>query len=387
MAESQLLSAVARLGFVAQGELPFSWVENFKQVNFRRRRVAKTRIQKPRFLSHNFFIPNGSQDETGTGGTAVWHVAYEYGGQVFPTTFNGATTGAVASGSFLVSDETPNVDIPAGAVFFERGYVAFANGMAFANNLVPNIIGGDCFEYAASGLTDRTLTPGVFTSSDAVNVFPTLGTIAMTRLPSLFWHGDSITAAAGDTLCDDTGCMGVPKVFGQFFGGFNAGVGGMTAASFIASVKTVRTAIAAYANILIQENTVNMLSGSVASIKADLVLEREVFTTLYPTMRAYMTTCLPSGSTSDAGATTANQTPSGNESKRIAINDWKRVCPEGWHGCIDIADVIEVNSSGVKTRNGGRFPPGMSSDMLHPSTTGYLMMKSAGGYLRSSLGA
>lgn len=371
---------VPHLGFVAQGELPAGYSAGNKFLNFRRRRVAKSRIKAPRLILPNFYI--SGQNEAGTGSTATLRGAYEQNGQTVAATFSSLSSGSALSGGFVVSDPVESVDIAAGTVYFERGYCQYPGGMPYnlgATGNMQNTSGGDCFEYGASPLTDRTAATGAFTSSDASNVFVTLGTIAMTCDPSLFHLGDSILAGIGDGLRDDSDTLGLTSVLGQFFGGFNAGVGGATSASFVAATRTSRMALAAYATHLIQESSVNALGSTLAQIQADLLAERNLF----PSLKAYMTTTTPSGTTTDAGVTVANQTPSGNESKRTALNDWKRLCPEGWQGCIDIADTFEVNASGVKTRNGGRYPAGMSGDMLHPSQAGYLLAKNAGGYLRS----
>lgn len=368
-----------------------------KFLNFRRRRVAKTRITNPRIIIPNFYM-SGS-NEVGTGSAATVNGAsFEIKGVVTAVTFAGVATGSVPNLSFLVSDPLPNTVLEKGEVFFAKGYLNFPSGMAYRSDAagsIQNALGGDCFEYSANALTDRTLTPGPFTSSDASNVFEPI-IVGDSDDPALFWLGDSTFSGVGDTLAqyDDTNCAGFTKTLGQFFGGFNAGVGSATAAGFTAAVRTNRTLLAnTYATHLIQGHTLNMLGNTLVSMQTDLTNER----ILFPNLRALMTTAPPNGATTDAGATVANQTPGANETKRVQLNDWKRLCPAvgiganaaqaAWSGCLDIASLFEVNAAGVKTRNGGRYPAGMSADMLHPTSPGYQMARDGGALLRAALAA
>lgn len=371
------------LGFVTAGnQLINTYSAGNKFLNFRARRVAKTRIRSPRLILANTYM-SGS-NEVGTGATASVTASIEYNGTLTQAKFSGATTGTVANNGILVSDPLDGVDIPAGALFFVRGWGSYPGGMPYVGigaTATRNVNGGECFEYSATTLTDRTMTTGTFTSNDAggPNMMGPLGIIAMTTQPSLFWLGDSTFSGVADDFSDDSGDWGLTRTLAQFYAGFNAGVGSATAAGFIASSRTNRMALSAYCSHLIQGHTLNMTGNTLASMQADLTSERALF----PALRALMTTTPPQGATTDAGATVANQTPGANESKRVALNTWKRSVPDGWQGCIEIADLFEVNANGAQLRAGGRYPPLMSADMLHPTPWGYQFARQRAAHLRT----
>lgn len=367
-----------------------------KYLNFRRRRTVKARGERVRMIIPNFYMSGSNEVGTGAAGTVIG-ASIEQNGEIAAFTFSGGLS--IPNLSLLVSDPLPsNVVLKPGSVVFGRGSLYYPNGMPYRSDAagsIQNALGGDCFEYSASPLTDRSGTAGAFTSSDASNVFEPI-IVAESDVEALFWLGDSTFSGVGDTLApyDDTNCAGFTKTLGQFLPGFNAGVGSATAAGFTAAVRTNRTLLAnTYATALIQGHTLNMLGNTLVSMQTDLTNER----ILFPNLRAFMTTAPPNGATTDAGATVANQTPGANESKRVQLNDWKRLCPAigiganaaqaAWSGCIDIASVFEVNAAGVKTRNGGRYPAGMSADMLHPTSAGYQMAREAGALFRAALAA
>lgn len=359
-------------------------------INFRKRFVVRARVTNPRIIIPAFYVNTGGAGESITGANiTVKGCGLEVAGTTLKWTFSGSASGLVPVGGslqYLVSDPLPNIVLAAGTVVFARGSLSSASGMPYQSGPgdggAQNNPGGECFEYSASALPDRSGGTGPFAGSDTSNSWAPL-LVGDGDAPALIFEGDSTFAGIKDSITDDSANQGLTRALAQFYGSFNMGVPSGTAGGFVASPRANRTALAnAYGTHLIQGHGLNMLGMTLAGIQSDLASERALF----PGLLAYLTTTPPSGSTTDGGATVANQTPGQYENTRLAKNAWCRSGPEGWSGCIDIADVIEVNSAGVKTRDGGRYPAGMSSDMLHPSPAGYLLVKAAGGYLRASIG-
>ena len=67
----------------------------------------------------------------------------------------------------------------------------------------------------------------------------------------------------------------------------------------------------------------------------------------------FLATLPPVTTSTDSWATVSNQTVSGGNAVRIAVNDWERTIPAPYSGVIDIASAIEVNSSNALTVDGG----------------------------------
>ncbi len=64
---------------------------------------------------------------------------------------------------------------------------------------------------------------------------------------------------------------------------------------------------------------------------------------------------MPRTTSTDLWTTAANQTPAAAESLRVAVNDWIRANPSPLTGYFEVANLVEVNSSGTFTQDGGRW--------------------------------
>lgn len=125
-----------------------------------------------------------------------------------------------------------------------------------------------------------------------------------------------------------------------------------------------------------------------AQIKADrLTIWSQIFA-LYPTMRIIAATLAPRTTSTDAWATTTNQTPIAGEADRLSVNAWlragapidptaKTVVAVGTSGALlagqaghplygyfELADVIE------SARDSGLWAVGTTTDGIHPGTSG-----------------
>ena len=372
------------MGFAStRCKLPNALGGSLHYFNSRSRHVARARLVNPQVILPNFYAT--SSGEAGSGAAATYNASFEYQGVNYPV-----AVGAVANNSFKLSSPAIGADIPEGAPFYIRVFGNCPGGLFYTGDGANDVNRGECFAYSATSIADLSGGTGTFTTSDAVNIFLPVGIVAMITKPSLLIVGDSISQGLFDVIQDASGDFGVAaRVLGPSFGYTNLGVGSETTAGFVANAVN-RVLLGAWASHLIMEHGANDLGNSLAQLQSDALALRNLF----PSLLAYQCTTTPSTTSTDAGITSTNQTPSANESRRTAWNDIKRYAAEPYQGCIEIADLVETNASGgtLTMRNGGRWKAGYavhadsSFDGLHPGPTGYSAMLQGAPSLRPMLG-
>lgn len=147
--------------------------------------------------------------------------------------------------------------------------------------------------------------------------------------------------------------------------------------------------LADYRNVVEGYGTNDRASNrTAAQIKADRLTIWSQIVALYPAIRIIAATLAPRTTSTDAWATTANQTPIAGESDRLSVNAWLRagapidptaktvvavgtvgalLAGQAGHplyGYFELADVIE------SARDSGLWAVGTTTDGIHPGTSG-----------------
>jgi len=146
----------------------------------------------------NWFVTSSNPPlgERGPGAGVTYTAGIEYplGGVNYPLTFNGSQTGYAYDTSSVCTDL---VTVPGGiqpGVPFAIVYNAVCDAggavVIASDNLSINTNAGHCFEYAASGLTNRAHGVGSFASTSTVYSQP-LAIFGMSANPSIGIIGDS----------------------------------------------------------------------------------------------------------------------------------------------------------------------------------------------------
>jgi hypothetical protein len=234
--------------------------------------------------------------------------------------WGGAATTAVAAGALAISDPLP-ISITDGFARIRIWRAAAGGLMVFSTDTstaLRNTTLGEAFTYAASGLTNQTMS-GTITDAgtQAYMTFPTL-LLADTVKPSLAGLGNSRMFGRTDSF-DASGDMGnTMRAIGPLFGYCNMGVSQDRLAWYLAN-HARRNALLKYFSHAITEYSTNDIFvdlRTAAQVEADLV-------TAYPLVRGLLASPAKVGQNTIEPASTsqANTTPATNSSERLLLND------------------------------------------------------------------
>lgn len=358
------------LGHVARriGFVPNTLTASQKQMMSRSAHFASDAISSLKVVLYNFYV-DGTGVEVGSGATASFTASVEYPAGTFTRIlFGGNVTGTAPSASLLTSDDT-SVSIPNGAQFWIKVWRADANGIVYVGGqtyLKSTALLGDAFNFSGTTVPDTTMNTTA-TNLDANNQYFPAAVVAMTRKGSIHIIGDSITAAAYDTL-DATGNIGP---FGRWVNHayVSCGRSGDRADwAATGSNSALRRSLGQYASdVIIQYQVNDLLAGrSAAQVQADLVTLGNLFKAAYPSVRTWLPTAIPM-------TNAANTVPNSANPARVTVNDWKRTSPAPYNGFIEIANTIE---NGV---NGGLFANvTYTTDGIHGTQACYVAVAAAG---------
>lgn len=316
---------------------------------------------------------------------------------------NGATTGTVPSGGYLISDPINNPIISgppdataaatryAGSVLI-RTYVSTTEASG-SNKWPQNKNASSGFEGRRSG---RVMT-GAIGTSDAISgqaYGPTIvgcGYVAGAAYQFLVAVGDSILDGTGDTPTNDLGFVAracnaaTPPV--PFF---LCSAGGDKASNTGSGLAEIISESATSMLCEFSTNDIGTTSGdSLATVQASLIAQW--YKHYMAGKKAFQTTCLPKTISTDQWTTAANQTPYATESVRTALNTWLRagapctvsygaatpaaIGATGSVACpwltqvIDTAAVVEVDATNAPTLNGGRWKTGADPGITGTATS------------------
>lgn len=368
-------------GFIAaRGHMPLTFNAAHKQANSRCPLWIRESVTSLQVIIPNFMMAATSPyAEAGSGAALGITASIEYpAGTRTQVLFSGIAQGSVPDGEFLVSDPV-SITIPANSLIGLKTYQTSTAGVWSINLPMGSFIGSGIdsrFTSAASGLSDQTMSASV--GSQSSTNFAPLGIIGTTTRPSFIIVGDSISYGQSDaTAVDATGDFGsVARSLGSYYGYTNLSRSGHQANKFISS-HTQSVGLFQYASHLLcafGSNDLYTLGSSAAVALGNLQTIWGYMTALGGGRKAYQTTITPRTTSSDGWQTTANQTKTSGDDKRLTLNASIRGLATGLDGYFDIADAIE------SARDSGFWTPSPSSnyytsDGTHPNTPGYLLTR------------
>lgn len=314
---------------------------------------------------------NSYDNEVATPNDITIRVGLETATATYPVFFDGQRSVTIGGGGFVISDPIA-IDLAAGSYIWTRTYLTVANATDdWPQQRFRLFDAGERTERGL-GLADMSLTGTIGTGTVTGYGPMAIGATIPNGAAQVILMGDSIMFGQGDVT------DGSQYGFGsRALNGINPYLkvarAGEQASQFAGTGKLIRGSVALSADYAICNYGINDLvaSASVATLQASLV---SVWTALANSgVRVYQCTITPKTSSTDAWATTANQTPNlPNESFRTNINDWIRTTPAPLAGYFETADAVE------SARNSGLWKaPGYTADGLHPSSAGHIAMAAA----------
>jgi hypothetical protein len=308
-----------------------------------------------------------------------------------PVYFNGKRFGQCEPGGLLFSDPIPFA-VAAQEIFFS--YNAFYLGgpnwkiphnMSSMGNTAPG--SGNIGEGFNNGDVSDSGTVAIGAMSYLIAPITILG-FSPTNQPTVAILGDSIAGGstdaggystqggflhrmcAGHTGLVPVGINGTPDATPMNFPFINLAHGGESLANILTlSLSSSRLALAELASTIVSEYGTNDVAGgtTLATMQANYLALASKF--MNRGKKFIQCTILPRVTSTDNMATLANQTPLASESVRVAVNSWLRdPSPAGfiqqavaaaissnisYVDVLDVAAIIEVNSSGSLSINGG----------------------------------
>lgn len=376
------------LGQVAtKTRIPNNLSTTNKLANARTHHIARDDITALKIeLPAWYWARNTTKAEISVTGNISYRAAIEYPAGVFTQVKFGGAVSGLSTGPVPLLSDFVNVTIPKGAAFWVRTYAVATHSIVFTDASVAtsgawscDFANGEAYEYAASGITDKTmggeLVPNK-TTNDAAICFPT-AIVAMTRQPSALLIGDSRMYGFGDFF-NAAGDMGeFARALGPSIGYINAGSSGDSLSEFIAS-STRRQALKAYCSHVIVETAINALRSSTGQNKTAAVVLAEQQTILgyFADKRCFVSTTAPS-TTSANGWIDATQSLNSNAAQFTLFNDAVRAGVAGALGFFEIADVVTTARNSNKWKFDGTANK-WTADGLHGTPYAYQSIQDSG---------
>lgn len=294
-------------------------------------------------------------------------------GTFWPVTFGGLSTYTRASGGRVKSDVVAGLTVPAGAKFWVRT-VVLTTTTGIPCIVLPasaQAIGIDDGNVAADQGNSGTISATTTVNTIGPNAI--IGTVNATNARSFVILGDSLTFGTGDETAhgarDGTGFVarlldaaGLPY--------FKWAIGGQQATDAATIQSTIAADTAAtlmdFSDVICAYGVNDLRLGRTkAQIEAD-------YQTIYAVgsfagKRKYQTTITPRSDTTDAYATTTNQTPKtdGNMADLTPLNIDIRA------GLANVYKVIEAADAAMSARDSNihKAPPAGTTDGTHFNST------------------
>ena len=385
--QADKFAAALYLGQVATNcTIPSSRSTTNKQANARTVHIARDTISSLKIELCNWcWLRSGVGPETAGGGNITYSASIEYPAGTFTQVlWSGAATKVVASNAVALSDAV-NVNIPNGTTFWVRTYANAVTAIVFTEGNTGyeqrNLAGGEAYEYAASGITDKTMGGTIVdVGAAAAPIFRPTAIVAQTRNPSVLILGDSRDWGFTDTH-DSSGDLGdIARSIGPAYGYINAACAGDTLSAFI-TAHTQRAALQQYVSHVVFGDPINALrsGGSGQNQSAATTLgQLQTILGYFPTKRCLTTTTGgPNTTSTDSWATVANQTINANNAEIAAYNTAIRAGVANSVGYFDIMSAVESSSASGKWWVTG-VASATTTDGLHSTQAGYLRIKNSG---------
>lgn len=295
--------------------------------------------------------------EEGFGAATTYRASIEYPAGVFTQVVFGGSPSGVAENLGEVISDPASVVIPMNAQFWVRTWTSNTVGVFYVSKPC-DAAHGEAFEYSPTTTPDKTMS-GTLTDNGAGIVTP-YAIIGMSSRPAIWLAGDSRVWGNNDVYTgnrfSDLGTLA--RSIGPVLPYSSAGCPTESAQQAIAqSTRRVNLAKRFFTHVASGYgiNDVNAYSRTAAQTYADLKTLADLF---YP-LPFFQGTLGPVTTSTDAWATTANQTVTASNPARVALNNLIR---EGTYfaGVMEIADAVETS------RDSGIYKaPSYTADGLH----------------------
>lgn len=251
-----------------------------------------------------------------------------------------------------------DVALPVGTPITVAAYRECAGGVLYSQVSSSYVLNPDrSFIYSGGAATDLTgqSAPSYSATEDQRYMFHPIYIAGMTTTRSVIVYGDSRDVGTADRMTArdydigqigrSLGAQGVPYI--------SASVSGESLFGFLSTAgsnSVKRRALSAYVTHQCLQLGINDLN---ATANVPVGFRTTAMALLDQSKPIIIPTIPPYNTSSDSFVTTANQTVNANEASRVALNNDART--RAGIICWEIADVIETNAAGAKTRNGGRW--------------------------------
>jgi hypothetical protein len=259
--------------------------------------------------------------------------------------------------------------IPAGATFWERtvnaGGTTSGSWPLIELPAMPSAIGTTDGNSTSDLGNSGTINPSA-SSTNQIGSAAIMGTVLAANARAVAIVGDSIAFGQGDIT--GSGAKGgsgwIARGLDPLYPYVKLARGGQQAASFAAINAASLTSFIAAIGVTdaIFEHGVNDLR--LGRTQAQLTADMANIAGRFATPRKWLTTLTPRSDTTDAYATTTNQTPKtdGNMAALTAVNAERRALPAGFTAVLDAAD------SAMPTRDANIWTAAATADGTHPNT-------------------
>ncbi|SEN19815.1 GDSL-type esterase/lipase family protein [Paenibacillus sp. OV219] len=287
------------------------------------------------------------------------------GGVLIPIRFNGLKTVTIDGGGFVTSDEI-GITLTKAATFFTRTYVSVAASRKWVKG-TSNWINGEG-KHVGADVTEGGALTIVSDNGGYYKPVAIIGRISVKSQPmkSALLVGDSIMWGTGDSTTSrdymgytQTALYSKRKLMviarpSELVQGFD-----------VVTNRMFRIQRLKHCDFVVSNYGINDIRANrtLAQVKADLLTMWNMFDKLG--LPVFHNTITPATTSTDAWATTGNQTPEATNAVRVQVNDWIRTLPAPLSGYFEVADLAET------ARNSGIWRAGYTSDGLHPNATGH----------------
>lgn len=321
-------------------------------VTYRYSHVMKTECSNLQFVFANFY-PTVTTESSNANAITI-AVSLEYGGMITRLFFDGARTKLIDQGGIAMTDPIFR-DIPVGATFFTRIWVS----VPVDGNTYPQGLGliGSSGEGKSTG--DQTLTTGALGASTESGFGPVaiVGTPAQDNAVAFALIGDSMI---GDANGDGWPVLAVQNKFGYSLIS-RPGSDVTTLQKNSGNVYRLRLLrFFTHAIVTFGSNDWNLAAAFATQEGYIKDLIRNLKTA---GLEVYYATTLPRSTSTDAWATTANQTVYAGNSYNTKRQTFNTNLRNGVYGVkvLDAAAVVETSPNSI-----GVWKAAMTGDGIHP---------------------
>jgi hypothetical protein len=332
--------------------------------------ISTDNITALKIVMGNFNVANPDVTIGSAGQTITASVEYP-SGTFTRINFGGLPQGNISSLGLVTSDST-SVTIPIGTLFWIRMYVTGGPGW----NGWQNSFLGEAISLQGGAQSDLTMGGTIANNFSAS--MPPLAIIGQTTKPSVIIVGDSIAFGQNDvedTSNTATGYNAKVGIIARSLGSIpflNLSASGITTQGWVTASPGKKLFLTKSSHIA-EQIGINDLSAGRTS--AQLLSDLATVRAFYGTQKIFRTTITPKSGSTDAWATTGNQTPDASSvAQRTVFNNAVRAGSAGASGFYDVASVLETSQNS----DIWIAPPAATTDGTHPTLASYALVPPSG---------